>query len=87
VVEDRVRKPLGGVYSGERVTHALMGIIYGGFLAFLVPHLAIWWREPTGLILAPVGVPGLVRAAMAAMAIGVLLSGVRDLVAAGPRAA
>jgi hypothetical protein len=86
VVEDRVRQPLGGVYSGERVTHALMGIIYGGFLAFLVPHLASWWREPSGLVLAPVGVPGVVRAAMALMALGVLLSGARDLVAAGPRA-
>src|SRR5580698_613627 len=26
VVEDTVRKPLGGVFPGERVTHALMGI-------------------------------------------------------------
>jgi phosphatidylglycerophosphate synthase len=85
VVEDRVRRPLGGVYPGERVTHALMGILYGGFLAFLVPQLARWWSEPGGLVFSPVGVPTVVRAAMAVMALGVLLSGVRDLLAAGPR--
>src|SRR5215831_20423042 len=41
VVEDRVRAPLGGVYSGERVTHAVMGIVYGAMLATLLPTL---WR-------------------------------------------
>src|SRR5436190_1912325 len=25
IVEDRVRKPLGGVYAGERAMHAVMG--------------------------------------------------------------
>src|SRR5580698_4856016 len=29
VVEDTVRRPLGGVFAGERVTHAVMGIVYG----------------------------------------------------------
>lgn len=85
VVEDSVRAPLGGVYPGERVTHAIMGIVYGSFLAFLVPHLARWWGEPSGMALSPVDVPVLVRAAMAVMALGVLLSGVRDLMAAYPR--
>jgi hypothetical protein len=28
---------LGDVYAGERVTHAVMGILYGGMLAFLAP--------------------------------------------------
>ena len=29
VVEDWIRKPLGGVYHGERIMHAIMGIVYG----------------------------------------------------------
>src|SRR5207237_277166 len=37
VVEDKVRAPLGGVFAGERVTHALMAIIYGAMLANLLP--------------------------------------------------
>jgi hypothetical protein len=82
VVEDRVRAPLGGVYSGERVTHAIMGILYGGFLAFLVPQLARWWSDSGGLAFSPVALPSVLRAAMALMAAGVFLSGVRDLAAA-----
>jgi hypothetical protein len=29
-VEDWIRKPLGGVYPGEREMHGIMGIVYGG---------------------------------------------------------
>src|ERR1041385_4735936 len=29
IVEDWVRKPLGGLYPGERVMHGVMGIVYG----------------------------------------------------------
>src|SRR5262245_3000897 len=36
VVEVAVRKPLGDVYAGERVTHAVMGILYGAMLVFLL---------------------------------------------------
>jgi hypothetical protein len=39
IVEDRVRQPLGGVFAGERVTHTIMGIIYGAMLANLLPEL------------------------------------------------
>jgi hypothetical protein len=81
VVEDMVRAPLGGVYAGERVTHAVMGIVYGAFLAFLLPALARWWSAPTELLRSPAAVPGPIRAALAAMAVGVLLSGIRDLAA------
>src|SRR5262249_43845343 len=35
VIERRARKPLGDVYGGERITHAVMGIIYGAMLANL----------------------------------------------------
>ena len=39
VVEIRVRKPLGDVYGGERVTHAVMGIIYVAMVANLLLNL------------------------------------------------
>ena len=81
VVEDTVRKPLGGVYPGERVMHALMGIVYGAFLANLAPILLTWWAQPTGLDAAPADVAPLLRWALTAMAGGVFLSGVRDLLA------
>src|ERR1700738_4458202 len=29
VVEGWIRKPLGGLYAGERVIHGIMGIVYG----------------------------------------------------------
>lgn len=77
VVEDRVRRPLGGVYAGERVTHALMGIIYGAFLACLFPTLRGWWLAPTSLAPTPEAAPRVLRWALAAMALGVFLSGVR----------
>ena len=82
VVEDRVRKPLGGVYHGERVTHAVMGIIYGAVLANLAPTLLAWWREPTALAAPKEDVPQLLSWALALMAAGVTLSGARDLYAA-----
>jgi hypothetical protein len=82
VVEDRVRRPLGGVYAGERVTHALMGIIYGAFLAFLFPTLRGWWSAPTSLAPTLEATPPVLRWALALMALGVFLSGVRDLSAA-----
>ncbi|MFO0614561.1 MAG: hypothetical protein U0414_18390 [Polyangiaceae bacterium] len=79
VVEDTVRKPLGGVYPGERVTHAVMGILYGGALAFLVPTLTEGWARPTAITAwnAPIGL----RIVLPLMAVGVFLSGLRDLAA------
>jgi hypothetical protein len=81
VVEIRVRKPLGDVYGGERVTHAVMGIIYGAMVANLLPVVWHWWSLPTAL--APAGaVPEFLRWGLAVMAAGVFLSGARDLYAA-----
>ena len=81
VVEDWIRKPLGGVYPGERVMHAIMGIVYGAMLAFLLPTLWTWWNAPTRLLLTPAPVLPVVRWFMLLMAAGVFLSGVRDLCA------
>jgi hypothetical protein len=78
VVEDRVRAPLGGVFAGERATHAVMGIVYGAMLACLAPEVLRWWGEPTALALDPAPVPDLLRWTMTAMAAGVAASGARD---------
>jgi hypothetical protein len=70
------------VEAGERVTHAVMGICYGAMLATLIPTLARWSIRPTGFALSTIGVPATLRIATAVMAIGVFLSGLRDLIAA-----
>lgn len=82
VVEISVRKPLGDVFAGERITHAVMGILYGGMLASLIPLLWQWWQQPTALTNAPAPVPELLRVLLTLMAGGVLTSGIRDLYAA-----
>jgi hypothetical protein len=78
IVEERVRKPMGGVFAGERVTHALMGIFYGAMLGYFVPVLAGWWREPTGWAVDPAPIPTAFAALLALMAAGTFVSGVRD---------
>lgn len=82
VVEDWIRKPLGGVYPGERIMHAIMGIIFGAMLANFVPVLRAWWMASTGLLIAPAAVYPALRWIMLVMAFGVFISGVRDLCAA-----
>ena len=81
VVEIRVRKPIGDVYAGERITHAVMAIVYGGMLAFLLPIMIDWWSLPTELLAASMDVPKGLRWALLVMAAGVFLSGMRDLYA------
>src|SRR5260370_12197655 len=49
VVEIAVRKPLGDVYGGERLTHAAMGILYGAMLANLYPTIREWGVPPAAL--------------------------------------
>jgi hypothetical protein len=81
VVEDRVRRPQGGVFPGERVTHALMGIVYGGALVKLLPVVWRWSSLPAGLVASDPGVPAVLRAVLGLMAAGVLVSGLRDFCA------
>lgn len=74
--EDRIRK----LPPGERVMHALMGILYGLFLACLLPTVWIWMHAATGFS----GVRyGLMSPLLTLMAAGVLLSGIRDLISSG----
>lgn len=82
IIERRVRKSLGDVYGGERVTHAVMGIIYGAMLANLLPVLWRWSQMPTALVPTEAAAPELLRWGLSVMAIGVFLSGARDLYAA-----
>lgn len=82
VVEGWVRKPLGGVYAGERVMHGIMGIVYGAMLACIAPTLPEWWSEPTELAIASPAVSIVLKWILVIMAAGVLLSGIRDLCAA-----
>lgn len=81
VTEDTVRADLGGVFPGERITHAVMGIVYGGVLAFLLPQLWTWWGRPTGLVAAAVPVPTWLTVALVVGGIGTGLHGLRDLAA------
>ncbi|MCU1328564.1 MAG: hypothetical protein JWN34_3934 [Bryobacterales bacterium] len=81
VIEIQVRKELGDVYAGERVAHAVMGILYGSMLASLIPVLIEWWSQPTALVAAAAPIPELLRWSLTVMGLGVFLSGVRDLYA------
>jgi hypothetical protein len=72
VEEDKVRR----LPAGERIMHAIMGIVYGAFLAYLLPEMSRWFHLPTGFTPAYHGFPAWVLSVVAA---GVFVSGVRDL--------
>lgn len=74
VEEDKVRK----LPPGERCAHAIMGIVYGAFLAYLVPDLWRWSQQPLGFGPSYHGIPAWI---LALIACGVFVSGLRDLVA------
>ena len=74
VEEDKVRK----LPAGERCMHALMGIVYGAFLAYLVPDMIRWSSLPTGWGPSYHGIPAWL---LSLIAFGVFVSGVRDLAA------
>ena len=82
IVEITVRKQLGDVYGGERVTHAIMGILYGAMAANLIPVLAQWWTLPTAFVVEWAPVPRALSWFILVMAGGVAGSGLRDLYAA-----
>jgi hypothetical protein len=78
IEEDRVRR----LPPGERAMHAVMGIVYGAFLACLLPEMLDWSARPSGLSATYHGFPAWV---LSALAVGVFASGVRDLIASAPR--
>lgn len=75
VEEDRTR----ALPASERVTHTLLTLNYGVILAMLVPWLVAQARLPTGLALVSHGVLSWL---FALAALGVIVSGLRDLAAA-----
>lgn len=79
VVEDRDRPAIGGIAPGERVLHTLMAIVYGAMLANLVPILAGNAAGTTALVRHDA--PTLMSLAAAVMAVGIAITGVRDLLA------
>ncbi len=81
ITEDKVRAGIGGVFPGERVTHAVMGIIYGAMLGYLAPTLWAWWQGPTALVGASHPVPAWLVWSLVLMAFGILAHGLRDLYA------
>jgi hypothetical protein len=82
IVEIAVRRALGDVYAGERVTHAIMGILYGAMIANLIPVLVQWWSMSTMLTSTQPPVPEWLKWSLSVMAVGVAFSGLRDLYAA-----
>lgn len=78
LVEERVRKPMGGVFKGERITHALMGIVYGAMLGYFVPILRDWWSTPTGIVVDVAPIPGVFAVGLLVAGMGIFISGLRD---------
>jgi hypothetical protein len=78
IVEDRTRK----LPPGERAMHALMGITYGIFIALFYPNAAAWFSATSGLATTSYG---LLSWILTAFALGVGLSGIRDLAASFTR--
>ena len=74
IEEDRTRR----LPAGERVMHALMGIVYGVFLSLLYPHAVQWRALGSGFGPADYGVVSWILTFFAA---GVFASGLRDLTA------
>jgi hypothetical protein len=79
VIEDRDRPSIGGIAPGERILHSLMAIVYGAAMVNLVP--ALWGTRhlPTGF--ATFHTVGGLRMCLAAAALGIALTGVRDAAA------
>jgi hypothetical protein len=78
IEEDKIRR----LPAGERAMHAIMGIVYGAFLAFLIPEMLDWSTRPTGFGPSYHGFPAWLLLGLAA---GVFASGIRDLVASSKR--
>jgi hypothetical protein len=81
IVEKDVRYPLSDLFRGERVTHGIMGILYGVMLANLAPVLWSWFNLPSNLVIVSYSIPSFLYWSILVMAVGVFLSGIRDLYA------
>ena len=68
IEEDKIRR----LPPGERAMHAIMGIVYGAFLAYLVPELIEWSGSRRGFGPSYHGFPAWMLLGLAA---GVFMSG------------
>jgi hypothetical protein len=80
IEEDKIRR----LPAGERAMHGIMGIVYGAFLAFLIPQMLEWSSVETGFGPSYHGFPAWL---LLMLATGVFASGVRDLIASSNRPA
>ena len=80
IEEDKIRR----LPAGERAMHAVMGMVYGAFLAFLTPQMIEWSRLTTSFGASYHGFPAWMLLVLAA---SVFVSGIRDLLASARPAA
>ena len=64
--------------AGERAMHTIMAIVYGAFLAHLLPEIWQWIAQPTEWVRVE---RGLLSWILTAFAAGVFSSGIRDVAA------
>jgi hypothetical protein len=76
------RAALGGLPSGEYVLHMIMAMLFGAFVARAAPVLWQWAAMDTALVLNSELSSTFARTLLAAFAIGVLISGGMDAIAA-----
>ncbi len=74
------RAEIGGIANEERGLHLVMAVVYGFFLAHLIPNMWRWYSLPTGFGTQE-GLPSWIMIICAVFGTGVILSGVRDLCA------
>ena len=72
VVEDQTRK----LSPTERITHLVLSMTGGAYVAFLIPVLLAWSQLPSSLSAADYGTSSWI---MSILGLGVLAWGVRDL--------
>ena len=82
IIEDQVRKRMGGPLPGERVTHTIMAIVHGVMLAHLIPVILHWRHLPSRLAIDLAPVPSWLRLGLSALAVGTFASATRDAYAA-----
>jgi hypothetical protein len=81
-MEQRSRRFLGGLPSGEYVLHIVIAMLFGALVALVVSGMGDGFRLSTRLAYQPASVPWPVRGLMAVMAVLVLYSGLQDALAA-----
>ena len=74
VVEDQTRK----LPKLERITHTVLAINFGAILAFLIPEMLAWSREPAAVVPQDYG---LLSWIMSVLAVGVFFWALRDAAA------